>query len=678
VWHAALAAPPHGSTLAYTLESDGVRGETYVLRGEAWVTGGGCAYLDSGVYAVRPDPHAHPVPAADDGPLLPLVEVAWLTDSPNEAAQARRVRITFAARADERFFGTGERFNALNQRGEVLDVRVYEQYKTQGTRTYMPIPFLLSSAGYGIWVESTRWMQFDLCATAPDTWTLEADVTPNEPLRLHVFTDDDPPAIIRQFTLATGTPQLPPLWAFGLWMSGNEWNTQDKVEREVAASFAHAIPPSVLVIEAWSDETTFYIWNDAQYTPISGAAFPRYADFTFPAHGKWRDPKAMVEALHAQGVHVLLWQIPVMKLADAPHPQHDADRAHVLAHHFAVREPDGSPHAVRPFWFRGGWLWDVTHPDARAWWLNKRRYLLDEVGIDGFKTDGGEHLWSTQVVFADGRTGAEVWNAYPQLYTQAYYDFANAVAAGQQRQALTFSRAGFTGSHASPAHWAGDENSTWEAFRASIIAGLSAAISGISFWGWDLGGFSGEIPSAELYLRGAAMAAFCPIFQYHSEYNAHREPLRDRTPWNMQARTGDTRVLPTFRFFTQVRHNLMPYIWHEAQHSAVSGEPMLRALALTEPLASPYTYWFGRELLVFPVTDAGATETTVHLPAGDWRDLWTGTAHAAGAHRLAAPLDRIPVFVRAGTRLPVRLAASRRLGEAVPLSGEANDVLAFD
>src|SRR5690606_38311546 len=120
--------------------------------------------------------------------------------------------------------------------------------------------------------------------------------------------------------------------------------------------------------------------------------------------------------------------------------------------------PDGSLHKVRPFWFRNGWLWDVTNPAARDWWLGKREYLLRDVGIDGFKTDGGEHLWSTEVVFADGRKGDEVWNEYPQLYTEAYYTFAN-----QHREALTFSRAGFTGSQKSPAHWAGDENSTWDA-----------------------------------------------------------------------------------------------------------------------------------------------------------------------------------------------------------------------
>ncbi len=200
--------------------------------------------------------------------LTPIASVEWLSDG-------RRVRIGFACAPDEAFFGLGERFNALNQRGNVLDIRVYEQYKSQGKRTYMPIPFLLSSAGYGVYVESSRWMQFDL--TAPDHWTLEAEVGGDEALRLIWFTGDDPLDIISSFTQLTGPAALPPDWAFGLWMSGNEWNSQARVVREVEASAANAIPASVLVIEAWSDETTFYIWNDAQYTPKPGSESFRYA-----------------------------------------------------------------------------------------------------------------------------------------------------------------------------------------------------------------------------------------------------------------------------------------------------------------------------------------------------------------------------------------------------------------
>jgi alpha-glucosidase (family GH31 glycosyl hydrolase) len=496
--------------------------------------------------------------------------------------------------------------------------------------------------------------------------------------------DDDPFAIVGAFTQLTGPAALPPAWVFGLWMSSNEWNSEARVREEVETSLAHGIVPGVVVIEAWSDEATFYIWNDATYEPKPGAAFFRYADFKFPAHGKWPDPKGMVDWLHAQDIRLLLWQIPVLKAADGVNLQHENDRAHFLDAGYAVADPDGSPHRIRPFWFRGGEIWDVTNAEARSWWMQKRAYLVDDLGIDGFKTDGGEHLWSEFARFADGRRGDEVWNEYAKLYSQTYFDFINrrtGAAEADDRQAVTFSRAGFTGSQRSPLHWAGDENSTWDAFRHSILAGLSAGISGIPFWGWDFGGFSGEIPSAELYLRGMAMATFCPILQYHAEYNAQRKPNRDRTPWNIQARTGDERVVPTARFFVNLRHNLLPYIWQEAQYAAASGRPLMRSLQVLDAAASAFDYLFGRDLLVSPVIEADATRWPVYLPAGRWHDLWTGEPYAGQkTATVEVPINRIPVFIRHGAKIPVNLAPSRRLGDAVESvhgsTTAANQVLA--
>jgi alpha-glucosidase (family GH31 glycosyl hydrolase) len=174
------------------------------------------------------------------------------------------------------------------------------------------------------------------------------------------------------------------------------------------------------------------------------------------------------------------------------------------------------------------------------------------------------------------------------------------------------------------------------------------------------------------------MAAFCPVMQYHSENNGHREPQRDRTPWNIQKRTGDQRVIPFFRYFVNVRHNLMPYIWQEAQHSASTGEPMMRALRLSCAEASDYAYFFGRDLLVCPVVEEGAATWSVALPAGQWIDLWTGASYAGNQSvAVGVPLNRIPVFVRAGARLPVRLAASGKLGDFVPLSAEPTTWLEF-
>ncbi len=341
VWHARLNAPAHGEMLTYIVEgtrADGtvVSTDTFSVRGEAWVEDGGWA-LDDGTMHVSRTTAPGLVPAG--APKFARLE--WLTDGQH----ARRVRLTFTCAPDERFFALGERFNALDQRGNTLDVRVYEQYKNQGKRTYMPIPFLLSSAGWGAWAQSSRWMQFDLGASSPGEWTLEADLGDDESLNLRWYAGDNPFAISSQFARESGPPALPPLWSFGLWMSANEWDSQARVEKEVKASFEHGITPSVVVIEAWSDEATFYIWNDAVYTPKDGADIFHLRDFTYPADGRWPNPKGMTDWLHGHDVRLVLWQIPVLKRLDDTErspahaqAQHAADHAYFVASGFGVME----------------------------------------------------------------------------------------------------------------------------------------------------------------------------------------------------------------------------------------------------------------------------------------------------------------------------------------------------
>ncbi|PZU31787.1 MAG: hypothetical protein DI577_04540 [Microbacterium sp.] len=217
---------------------------------------------------------------------------------------------------------------------------------------------------------------------------------------------------------------------------------------------------------------------------------------------------------------------------------------------------------------------------------------------------------------------------------------------------VTFSRAGFTGSQAHGAFWAGDENSTWEAFRWSMNAGLTAAASGIVYWGWDIAGFSGEIPLAELYIRAMQASAFVPIMQYHSEFNHHRTPSRDRTPWNIAERTGDERVLPISRRFTHLREALLPYLERAARTAIETDRPLMRPLFFEFPSdervwTAPTEWMLGDDLLVAPVLEPGVTRMPVYLPEGEWIDVWDGTRHQGGAVvEIETPIDRIPVFTR--------------------------------
>ena len=197
---------------------------------------------------------------------LPL-QVRWLEEGDGTLVA---VEITGALQTAEALVGFGERYDAVDQRGRTLDTIVYEQYKNHGNRSYLPVPFFLSSRGYGCHVEGTGRVHYDLGRTVPDRWRCLAFAGSQEQIAVDFF-GGDPLAILRAFIALAGSPSAPPPdWVFGPWMSSNEWNTQQRVEQELAKTLELDIPATVLVIEAWSDETTFYIWNGARYTPKPG------------------------------------------------------------------------------------------------------------------------------------------------------------------------------------------------------------------------------------------------------------------------------------------------------------------------------------------------------------------------------------------------------------------------
>lgn len=564
------------------------------------------------------------------------------------------VKVRFRLRLDpgQHIIGLGERFATLDHRGEVLDAVVFEQYKHQGRRTYLPVPMAAVVGGdhWGFHVNTTRRTWFDLGAADPDWITIEAEVDPLSPTLLVSLWAGTPASVVDRFLQQTGAPKRPPSWIFEPWMSGNEWNTQVRVEAEVARSMAENISVGVVVIEAWSDESTFVAWRDATYDVHLDGSPHRLSDFTFPSTGAWPDPVGMVERLHRQGVKVLLWQIPLVPTDRGDRGQIAADVVALQQRKLCIREADGSAHTNRGWWFPGALIPDFTNAETRRWWREKRRYLLEEVGVDGFKTDGGEHPWGHDILYADGTTGAQTNNRFPVLFAQTFHELLDET----RTDGVTFSRAGFTGSAAFPCHWAGDDDSTWDGLRASLRAGLSAGVAGIWFWTWDLAGFSGPLPDAELYLRAAAVSAFCPIMQYHAEFNDHRVPGNDRTPWNMSERTGDSRVLPVFRHFAEIRHRLVPYLEEQTGRSLATGKPLMRPLCFDHPddavvWEAPLQFLLGDDLLVVPITEAGQTQIRGYVPAGQWVDCFSG-APISGPTWVErdVPMDEIAVYRRVG------------------------------
>lgn len=525
--------------------------------------------------------------------------------------------------------GTGERFDQVNMAGRATNGRVVEKFTRQGEQSYLPIPFFMTELGFG-WHRAS-----DIPVAMRFGETAEiAQETEGETLARDELTFGDPAALLARFVARTGEPALPPEWAFGVWISGNGWKDDAEVDAQLAALKRFHYPATVMVLEQWSDERTFYRWH--------------------PTH--WRDPAAMVKRVRAAGLHLVLWQIPVIKHEWDQDPGEALleDTREAIENGYVVAQADGTPYRIEERWFHHSLLPDFTNPAAVQWWFARRAPLL-AMGVEGFKTDGGEFLFSKTARLADGTGGLAAHNLYPGQYLAAYRDFLR----GQGVAGVLFSRADSTGAATRPIHWAGDQRSEWGELRACLSAGISAGLSGVLFWSFDIGGFAGPIPSAELYLRATAMGCFCPVMQWHAEPRTGQFEAgmgdaynNDRSPWNLAEKLNEDQVLRLGCAFAQIRESLRPYLWAEAQHCARYGRPMMAHLCLSYPddplaWAADDQYLLGRDLLVAPLTREGEDTREVYLPQGEWTDFFTGESVPGGRTvRVTCPLARIPVYRR--------------------------------
>jgi len=591
-------------------------------------------------------------------------EMSWLTDGKDVIGQFRD---GYLSPSDERFYGFGERYNGTEKRGDVVETYVYNQYQNQGSKTYLAVPFFVTSKGYGIYLNTTCYSRFDMAAANKDRYVFEADTEQVDSplLDYYLISADTPAKVVGKYNAISGKPQELPKWAFGLWMSANEWDTQSEALEAMKQSKNNDIPATVLVLEQWSDENTFYVWNDASYTPVSGSAALKNSDFTYGS--KWPNPKAMADTLHENGLKLVLWQIPVLKYTPYAYAQKDNDEAYMLQKGYAVSDGHNGAYRIpESGWFGKSLLLDFTNPEAVAWWMNKRAYLFNDIKIDGVKTDGGEMVWRKNTSFHNGGTNLSMRNVYPNAYIKGYNDFVKK----ETGEGITFSRSGTSGVQSTGVFWAGDQASSFSAFREALSAGLSAGISGVPFWSWDLAGFTGNFPSVELYKRSTQMAAFAPIMQFHSE-KSNPSPSEERSPWNVQSRTGDSSIIPMFLKYTNTRMNLLPYIFSEAQNSAHTGTPMMRAMFLDNPEdTNTYDleeqYMFGSSLLVAPVVQEGQTVKSVYLPEGEWIDFWYNAMTPGGVTKdYYADVNSIPVYVKSGSILPLNLNKNYEMGGSI-------------
>lgn len=540
-------------------------------------------------------------------------------------------------------YGMGEKFNEVNQKGNEVVNRVFEKFCNQGNDAYCPATFFMTDTGLGLYVKTSY----------TTTFTFKDHITCHVPNGAEIILySGNMQEILTEYIKEFGKVHVPPQYAFGPWISANHWNSEKSVYKQIENLKKFNFQATVIVLEAWSDETTFYIFHGAEYKPIEYGEKVEYERFDFSKSKYWNDPKKMIDDLHKDGMHLVLWQIPVYKNlneCDEGITQQIKDIDEAVKRRLCVMNSDGTPYTIpEGHWFSGSYIPDFTNDDTVKEWFSRRQYLLD-IGVDGFKTDGGEFIYSDDTISNNGMTGKEAVNRYAQDYVNAYTDF-------MPKEHILFSRAGYSGASKTPILWAGDHISTDDELKHVFYAGMSAAYSGISFWGFDIGGFSGKLPSKDLYLRSTEFACFCPIMQYHSEPDGgqftdtsiDKNQDNERSPWNIA--DGDEEYLEEIRYWYCLRMKLLPYIYRTAVESVEKGLTMMRPLALAyqnefDRTESESSYMFGDALLISPLLESGQKKKIVYLPQGKWHGFFSHNKYT-GAGYADSSAERFPVFIK--------------------------------
>ena len=519
----------------------------------------------------------------------------------------RRFAATFELSPDEKLFGTGESFTRLNKRGQKINVFTRDGMGVQGQLMYKPIPFFLSSNGYGMFVHTSAPVTFDF---GHDYDQHNAIYSADDQLDLFIFLGE-PKDILSEYTALTGRSPVPPLWSFGFWMSRITYKSEDEV-RDVAAKLReHKIPADVIHLDTGWFETD---WR---------------SNYKFST-SRFRDPAKMIADLKNQGFHMSLWQYTYFT------PKNDLYKE-IVDKGYEVKNENGTA----PF---EDAVLDMSNPTAVKWYQDKLAGLL-KMGVGAIKVDFGEGAPITGQYFS-GKLGLYEHNLYPLRYNKAVADITKQTTG----DSIIWARSAWAGSQRYPLHWGGDAENTNSAMAAELRGGLSFGLSGFTYWSHDVGGFV-DRPSRDLYRRWMAFGVLT------SHVRAHGAPPRE--PWEY-----DKALTDDFRRALNLRYSLMPYIYAQAKDSSAKGFPMLRTLFFEFP-KDPTSwfiedeYMFGSDLLVAPLFEESSSRK-VYLPPGKWIDYQTGKVYEGERwYDIAAGQIPIVLLARDGTILPhVQLAQS--------------------
>lgn len=557
-------------------------------------------------------------------------------------------------------FGFGEKFNSINQKGNFVRAIVKEKCFYQGENTYLSMPFFFSSEGFGVYVDTYVEVDFDFRKENLIDISFKDDSF-NSEIFIYLF-KGTPKEILKEFRSIVGFPKLFPKWVLGSWMSSNRWRKQEEIYEQLELNKKYDFPHNVLVIEPWSDLTTRYSFmNSTTKTRKGNEYINSYKDVKY--EGNWPNPKQMIDDIHDQGLHLLLWLVPIYAQGHDLETSFNKeqcliDNEYVKENKYVAMKPNGEVYVIPHTWCVGSMIIDFTNPKACDNWFNHFKYLLD-MGVDGFKTDGGEFVHEEDAQFFDKTTGFEQRNKYSELYLEKFSTFV-----GDNR--VIFSRAGGQKAPSNSLIWGGDQESTWSEFNSMIKALISSGCSGISTWGYDISGFSGYLPSKELYLRSVMMASLIPIMQWHSDPVSNNRcdftgayKINDRSPWNIAKFHKDESIIEICRKYFYLHYNLLPYQYSLMQVSHLEGTPAIRHLVFEytdeEVINIEDEFMIGPSLLAAPILEDYKETRRVYIPENGYINLFSKEKYSKGYHDLIIKEDEIPLFMRPNSIVPLNL-----------------------
>ena len=558
-------------------------------------------------------------------------------------------------------FGLGEKFDKVNQKGLFVRSVVREKCFLQGEYTYCPIPFFMTPDGFGIYVDTYVEVDFDFRIDNRITINFSLDSFGNVP-KVYMFMGSMK-EILTLYRKLTGFPRVFPKWVLGAWMSSNRWHNDEEVRLELKHNKEYGFSHNVLVIEPWSDLTTYVIVNGCKVDLVGNGDYAKLKDLDFKNNKIWPDFPKLVSDIHDEGMKLLLWVVPIYAQDECMETKLNVNSAlkeneYVKKEKYVVLKKDGSEYIIPKVWCIGSMIPDFTNKEANDYWFNRLKYLKD-IGVDGFKTDGGEFVHELDTVFCNGKTGLEGINEYPEMYEKAFSDFVG-------EKGIIYSRSGGVKTPLNTILWAGDQESTWDEFKKMVVAGISSGMSGISSWGYDIAGFSGYLPTRELYLRNVEFASFLPIMQWHSDPVSNNRcdftngyKINDRSPWNISKFCKDPELLNILRKKFNMHYNLIPYQYMLMLESSKTGIPAIRHLSLEFDDELTFDieneFMLGSSLLISPVLDDYIDKINVYLPDDTWYNIYTKEVYRQGNYEFAIINKNMPVFLRNNSCVPLNL-----------------------